>query len=225
MKTKAFTLAELLLTMTIIGVIASYTIPTLMQNIQDVHLKTSWKKAYSDFSQASNKLAMDYSGSLVNVFTSDDDVRNKILNYLTYIKKCDEDSALEPEGCWHAANNWYQLDKTPYGADYTGYSRVILTNGMLIAFVLRSASCTFASSPNNDTCAYFYIDVNGYKKPNMIGKDIFAGMILKEGRIIPRGTEGDSFKADLPGNSCDVNTYTHTDGWNCSADFLLNKNY
>src|SRR5690349_15587424 len=47
-----FTLAEVLITLTIIGIIASLTIPALMNNIQDQQFKLAFKKAYVDASQA-----------------------------------------------------------------------------------------------------------------------------------------------------------------------------
>lgn len=50
--TSAFTLAEVLITLGIIGVVAAITIPTLVNNIQDQQWKTAYKKAYSTLSQA-----------------------------------------------------------------------------------------------------------------------------------------------------------------------------
>ena len=40
----AFTLAEVLVTLAIVGIIASITIPALLNNIQEKELKTAWKK-------------------------------------------------------------------------------------------------------------------------------------------------------------------------------------
>jgi len=43
---KGFTLAEVLITLGIIGVVASLTIPTLMANYQKVQYVTGLKRAY-----------------------------------------------------------------------------------------------------------------------------------------------------------------------------------
>lgn len=51
-KSKGFTLAEVLITLGIIGVVAAITIPTLMQNSQDKEKITALKKTYSTLSQA-----------------------------------------------------------------------------------------------------------------------------------------------------------------------------
>ena len=48
----AFTLAEVLITLTIIGVIAALTIPNLLQKYQDEALKTAYKKTYNVLNNA-----------------------------------------------------------------------------------------------------------------------------------------------------------------------------
>ena len=52
MRKKAFTLAEVLITLGIIGVVAAMTIPTLMNNTQNNEFKTAYKKAYAEINQA-----------------------------------------------------------------------------------------------------------------------------------------------------------------------------
>ncbi len=51
-KRVAFTLAEVLITLGIIGVVAAITMPTIMANVQKTILKNQFKSAYSKFSQA-----------------------------------------------------------------------------------------------------------------------------------------------------------------------------
>ena len=51
-KKAAFTLAEVLITLAIIGVVAAMTIPTIAHNIQHAVLKNQFKKTYSIFRQA-----------------------------------------------------------------------------------------------------------------------------------------------------------------------------
>ena len=57
--TKAFTLAEVLITLGIIGIVAAITIPTLMNNTQNYQFKQAWKKEYSVVSQAVQMLKND----------------------------------------------------------------------------------------------------------------------------------------------------------------------
>ena len=51
-KKAAFTLAEVLITLGIIGVVAAMTIPTISHNIQEMVLNNQFKKFYSTFKQA-----------------------------------------------------------------------------------------------------------------------------------------------------------------------------
>ena len=58
-KKAAFTLAEVLITLGIIGVVAALTLPTLIQNHQKQVYVTQLKKAYSTLNNAFNKMAAD----------------------------------------------------------------------------------------------------------------------------------------------------------------------
>ena len=49
---KGFTLAEVLITLAIVGIVAALTIPTVSKNIQHAVLKNQFKKFYSTFTQA-----------------------------------------------------------------------------------------------------------------------------------------------------------------------------
>lgn len=49
---KAFTLAEVLITLGIIGIVAALTIPTILNNMQEMVLNNQFKKFYSTFKQA-----------------------------------------------------------------------------------------------------------------------------------------------------------------------------
>lgn len=51
-KNIAFTLAEVLITLGIIGIVAAITIPIISENMQKIILKRQFKKAYSTFSNA-----------------------------------------------------------------------------------------------------------------------------------------------------------------------------
>ena len=52
MKKQGFTLAEVLITLTIIGVIATMTLPALMTNTQEQQAKTGLKKGINTLTEA-----------------------------------------------------------------------------------------------------------------------------------------------------------------------------
>ncbi|MDD3237319.1 MAG: prepilin-type N-terminal cleavage/methylation domain-containing protein [Candidatus Gastranaerophilales bacterium] len=59
MKKKAFTLAEVLITLVIIGVIAAITIPSLLNKTNQQEYRVGAKKAYSVLSQAAQHYYAD----------------------------------------------------------------------------------------------------------------------------------------------------------------------
>ena len=65
-------------------------------------------------------------------------------------------------------------------------------------------------------CGLVYVDVNGLKKPNTVGKDIYALEVLADGRTISIGTHGDGYDANS-GMDCTAPGL----GYNCSTTYLL----
>ena len=171
-KKKAFTLAEVLLTLTVVGILATLTIPAMIQNTQDTELKVAWKQSFLDLSQASKKLSLDNAGNLSGLFTDNNDFRDHYLPYLSYTKTCNTGTATGLNGCWPLIT--YELSGgILVNSTFTDLSRVMLNNGTLLGFYLGSSTCTNTETPNNDQCGNIIVDVNGFKGPNKVGKDIF----------------------------------------------------
>ena len=61
-----FTLAEVLITLGIIGVVAAMTLPTVLNNIQNKQLETALKKSYSLLSQVTQRVVMEDFGGMVD---------------------------------------------------------------------------------------------------------------------------------------------------------------
>lgn len=147
-----FTLAEVLITLGIIGVVAAMTIPTLMNSTNDAQFKTGLKKVVSTLSQAiTMNVAVDNAdfgaltsgttnGSIYDMFTS----RMNVAKTTTAA-----DSSLDTG-----------LNKMASASNYTLY----FNDGMVIAFPTAAATCTTLTSANCDVV----IDVNGAKGPNRL---------------------------------------------------------
>ena len=56
---KAFTLAEILIVLMVIGVIATLTVPSMMKGVQEAQYKASFKKAYNTMSNLYAKLQVE----------------------------------------------------------------------------------------------------------------------------------------------------------------------
>ncbi len=78
----SMTLAEILITLGIIGVVATMTIPSLIEKTNDAELKTAWKKEFSILSQATSRIENDNGGELQGVFTDSDQIKNIYKEYL-----------------------------------------------------------------------------------------------------------------------------------------------
>lgn len=217
----AFTLAEVLITLLIIGVVSSLVLPTVIQDTQDAELKTALKKTYSTLSQAYAHVLMDNAGSLKGVcsgsFPNSTCLNNLFSPYLNTTKSCTNSAA---QGCWHLANNWYYINPAlvcggPNAGIFdncvnktNGFPGYLLNDGTFITIVLWDGSCSNSSYSNFPKCGYISFDVNGFKKPNIVGKDIFT-VWIKENQISPVGY------IDVYQGLCE----THM-GWGCTAKYL-----
>ena len=91
---RGFTLAEVLVTLGIIGVVSAMTVPTLMQNYQRKSYVTQLHKVYNEFQQAAvmymndkNALNLTEAG-----LTSQDNVYTFMNNYFKIVKSCSTSS-------------------------------------------------------------------------------------------------------------------------------------
>jgi len=60
MRTKAFTLTEILITIAIIGIVAALTIPGLINNYKEKSIITALRKIYSELTQATQLATLEH---------------------------------------------------------------------------------------------------------------------------------------------------------------------
>ncbi len=155
----AFSIAEVLLTLGIISVVAAMTIPTLMNNIQDNQYKVAYKKAYSILTQAftsakSQELLINTdatNGNNLNVLA--------IMNQLKTTKKC---TNYNNSSCWNS--NGEQFGRTYAPIDGRPSTE-------LYSFIDASGMAWTVIEVQQGRIA---VDTNGFKKPNQWGKDRFV---------------------------------------------------
>lgn len=186
----AFTLAEVLITLSIIGLVASMTIPTLINSYQEQVYLTKLKKAYSVWNQALTKLSLDYGcvgdlacTKLFAASTTHSSLGEALMPYFKVVKNC---KAGTDTSCMAQAFKYYDGshpdDKLIFNQNY--YKFISADN---ISFAVwnyahdHNASWTDCkpSQSRNATnhmtkiCAGVWMDVNGLQPPNILGRDVF----------------------------------------------------
>jgi prepilin-type N-terminal cleavage/methylation domain-containing protein len=165
-----FTLAEVLITLAIIGIVAALTIPTVVRNYQKQQTVVKLKKTYSALANTTNLAMAEYGpietwklGPNSNWSQSSIDFANTyVIPYLKVLKNCETKTT---DDC---AFNILNMDGGTNSLD-SKYTRFYLNDGTLIGLV----SDNYAVDGDKKEIARLYIDINGQKKPNKYGKDIF----------------------------------------------------
>ena len=191
----AFTLAEVLITLGIIGVVAAMTMPSLIQHHREKAMVTSLEKFVSTISQA------------VDLYKADNECVDSISTCVSYISKGDENCenfapiAAKMNVIASVKNaNKSTADWLPdkaynyYGEEQEGiYGGVSKKNVGTCAYLLNDGT-TFAVDVN-PTNFDIMVDVNGKKLPNRVGQDIFPLLIGADANFVNAGvTSGNSNK-------------------------------
>lgn len=223
-----FTLAEVLITLGIIGVVAAMTIPTLINNSQDRETVSKLKKDYTTLAQAF-KLSINDNGSvdtwgLSSNWASQDaiNIYNKLSPYLKIIKSCGNST-----GCF-ATNykllNGSNISQQSFDSD-TGLAKFVLSDGSAVAMG-SYGDCTDYNGTSNmlkDLCGEMYIDINGAKSPNIVGRDTFYFYINKDRGIVPASTAVEGSDWEPFDTFCKDKTAADS-GWGCTGWVLYNEN-
>lgn len=234
-----FTLAEVLITLGIIGVVAAMTIPTLINNAKEKETVTKLKKMNTILNQAFNMAVNEYGTPDLWDFTassivgSDPDLIAQDLQGRDNVMKKFEPFLKKTYTCYYTDNTCsnnpkyirerYSLDGTSFGS-WTS-PRFILADGSSIdIFYMSSPTCSVnsGSTPQlKNICGEIFVDLNGIKPPNITGKDVFWFRISKYG-IIPGGLEGDTIRSF--DDYCNISKNSAVNGYGCAAWVIYNEN-
>ena len=177
----AFTLAEVLVTLGIIGVVSAMTVPTLMQNYQRQSYVTQLHKVYNETSQMLIQVMTDRNALNLNETGAFNNIENSAATFKKYFKVVHDCGAtLTP--CF--ASEYKSIDGTSTAAAGECWYAVSLANG---------ASICFTSMINDGNYPYIvtYVDVNGAKGPNISGRDYFLLQFYNNGTIEDAGIESE----------------------------------
>ena len=151
MKHSGFTLSELLIALAILGVIATFTIPKVLQSQADQATKAKFLETYAALSE-------------VNYFLFQNSIPES--NYLQTLQErmnatrfCTDGLA---EGCSPTSTNGtnYQLSSPSF----------LMPNGVMVGDLVDGGSAL-------DRWDGVFIDLNGVEGPNLLGQDQFKFML------------------------------------------------
>ncbi len=211
-KLSAFTLAEVLITLGIIGIVAALTIPTLINNYQKQSYATALKKGYLQYQGFLKQYMADEGTTNLNdtdlydqPLAETDANRQKqveqiIRKYFKVAKFC---KPLDTD-CIYPMK-FLKATGTDLLFSQAGRYNIFTIDGMAYSFDFDKAQC----KPNlsywskiKSSCGFVYIDVNGPKPPNKNGYDVHAGFVVNyDGFIFPiYGREYSNYIKAVVGN-------------------------
>ena len=185
---RGFTLAEVLISLVIIGVIAAMTIPTLINNAREQEYISRLKKAYATVSQVTTRIITDEGmprGDIGGWATSAEAVFNMYKKYLSNVKVCGVDTT----GCFQGPYMHYNGAMAPDLDD--GRYTLVMADGAELSMESSSnfsADCSKNIQGTNGVCQLMLIDINGAKGPNRVGKDAFSFSLKADG-LVPTGCD------------------------------------
>ncbi len=182
-----FTLAEVLITLAIIGVVAALTIPTIVKNYKDQQAVVKLKKAYSTLSNTTN-LIISQEGVVKDWNTSIQNTYGLYKKYLKVSKDCGTQPGCMPQTPYKYL---YSIGSSGDWDNDTNRYKMVLADGSQFSISDFSASCgnnNPSNSGSNNICAIFAFDINGVQAPNQVGRDLFL-FVLQEKGIRPAGCD------------------------------------
>ena len=187
----AFTLAEVLITLGVIGAVSAITIPNLISNYQKRQLEVQIKATYSTIQQAIKFADYDdVSYDMVIKDGNDASIKEWFDNFLGKHLKVEQYCVNKP-GCWHTKGIVKDLTGAPpYWDTYNGLGYNIITFKTAKGAYFNVDSCaemySYFGIRSSGAGLIFYFDANGDRKPNRVGKDIYVMGWADKG-LVPAG--------------------------------------
>lgn len=187
LRRKGFTLAEVLITLAIIGVVAALTIPTLVQNYQTRAWDTSAKVFERKLEEATR--VMNTQQTLAG-YTRTKDFVEELSKHIKITKICDSDelsNCFAEKATWEIFNIDYaseqedlklselktalDLGQADWDTEAIGVQFANGTTGLL-AYNPECTQNPYSNQITGTSCLAMIYDTSGYKSPNTTGKDI-----------------------------------------------------
>lgn len=184
---RGFTLAEVLITIGILGVIAAVTLPALNTNIVKSNLEVQTRKFYTQFSKAFDLYKVDND---TNTITGMDfDSQKFIRKYFNVSRQC-----TEATDCYAATYQNLDGKNTASPTYWFSENTYELADGSVFTFEDYQG--------DEDYPLTVIFDVNGKKGPNKIGYDLWTASVFYDGSVDEGGVTPE-IRKDHPGEELD----------------------
>ncbi len=206
-------MAEVLITLAVIGVVAALTIPTLIQKYQEKATVTKLKKVYSVLSQAVLQATTEYgSPESWELAEHGKPAVNAAPKIKQFLKLADDCGVNDCENYSIRGGHFYTLNGKLYDSKY--YSN---------DYKLKLADGTELSFRENikDRIICILTDINGQQGPNTIGKDIFNFAVYNNNKF---GADGIGVDPSDTSSSFYAACNPKQEGWNCAAWVIYFEN-
>ena len=210
----AFTIAEILIVLGIIGIIAMDTIPLMVKNTIEMQYKIAAKKAYATSFAAVEKMRDDQGGDLLYYLSTPMSFGPIFKDYFKIIKYCGLMGCIAP-----TLHSTVYTSLSGQGADthYVDDGQYITADGLFFAIENPDLGI---GQPSR---VYVTVDVNGYtKKPNVYGKDIFVFQLTLKNQLLPMGAPGTDYPAATYCNKAIDDAFQ---GFGCMENVMLDIDY
>ncbi len=195
---QGFTLAEILITLGIIGVVAALTAPALVQNAGNAKVGPTLTKVISTLENAHEQMLNDEGATKLDSITKGGGWSETRENYYIKLSKYiqgssyDNDFAVKFEPATTSYNNT-KCETGDYDFNNFDHRVPFYFSDTITLFAYKtdyadSKSKYKAKGSFRGEYMNLYVDINGPTvKPNVIGRDIFYFKIDNGGKVIPMG--------------------------------------
>ena len=229
-KALAFTLAEILIVMGIIGVVSALTIPNLNSSTADKEKVAKVKKIYQNLEEAQGRAVATY-GPMKTWFVSDTSKKvatNKYADRIMEFMKVSKDCKQSVSGCFQN-KNYKDSDNTDHGGGpnvWPDDRKFNLADGASISLSIEPVGANACKRADDGTkfgesnrCGSLSVDIDGgLKGKNAYGIDFFQFVITTDG-IHPAGIENSN-----GGSSTNLVNWCFKKGNACTGWVIANDN-
>ena len=211
-KKAAFTMAEVLITLGIIGIVAAMTLPSLIARHRSKVLEAQFKKRYSELSQAILNIKQQHEIPLYGNLTGGN-LQPYIAAQFRGAKIGGYLYPLEPDAQKNRIGFSLPVYKTYNKA--VDFSAGMLDDGSVI---VSQEFFIFINTDQNDTTSIqLIVDINGLQAPNIAGYDLFLFRLDKNDSLRTPDWNG--------GVLCSKTSTATSNGSSCSYYAMTDKNY